>query len=220
MSYCQARDTYIIQDESGSMGYADFRPNRLTGGKEAAITYVKVRTALSAQDRIALIGFDTEARVVLPLISIQKIDKIIEAISRFAVQGGTDIAVGLTAVLKLLQPLSRLKTELTAIFNPSRLIWGAEENDVQRENRILLLTDGRGGCPLRVAEKLKTQHEVIIDVVGIGGRREEVDELLLKEVATTDHEGNHYRFIGDAQTLKDHYQTLATGLCYDAIRSL
>ncbi|HUT42812.1 MAG TPA: hypothetical protein VMW95_00640, partial [Desulfobacterales bacterium] len=78
-----------------------------------------------------------------------------------------------------------------------------------------LLTDGHGGHPVKIANKLKDKYSAILDVVGIGGSAEVVNESLLRKVATTDPDGfNHYRFIKDSMDLKEHYKHLATGLIW------
>lgn len=49
--------------------------------------------------------------------------------------------------------------------------------------RIILLTDGQGGYPLQTAESLK-QRGVVIDAIGVGDQPSDVDEKLLRAVAS------------------------------------
>lgn len=79
-------------------------------------------------------------------------------------------------------------------------------NDVVR--RIVLLTDGHGGEPLRTAEDLKSRG-VVIDVIGVGSNPSRVDEKLLRKVASVIEGETRYRFIKDQQTLVGHYTQLA-----------
>jgi hypothetical protein len=51
---------------------------------------------------------------------------------------------------------------------------------------------------------------VIIDCIGIGGSPKDVDEKLLKEIASRNHDGSiRYCFIGDQQQLLRKYENLA-----------
>ena len=75
-----------------------------------------------------------------------------------------------------------------------------------------MLTDGeynQGGSPIPVASRLK-KAGVIIDCIGIGGSPGDVDEELLKEIASCNPDGSiRYCFIGDQQELLRKYETLA-----------
>jgi Mg-chelatase subunit ChlD len=129
----------------------------------------------------------------LHLTALDTVKPILKAIQSITVCGGTDITCGLQSALEMFQ---------------------RRKND-NADRQIILLTDGFGGCPTLVANTLKMEYQVTLDVIGIGGSRQEVNESLLKEIATTDANGvNHYRFIGNPQTLKQHYHQLATGLAW------
>ena len=71
-----------------------------------------------------------------------------------------------------------------------------------------MLTDGHGGDPLRTSEELKAAG-VIIDVVGIGPTSSDVNEDLLKQLASVVEGELRYRFIKDHRTLVQHYTQLA-----------
>jgi hypothetical protein len=79
--------------------------------------------------------------------------------------------------------------------------------------RIIMLSDGEhncGGSPKSVASRLKNAG-VIIDCIGIGGSPEDVDEELLKEIASNNPDGSvRYCFIGDQTQLLRKYKTLAS----------
>lgn len=185
----QPRDTIQILDISGSMDCPDYPPTRLAGGIEAAIEYINSRAAQCPQDRIAIVTFSTRARIVLPLTPIDEKETIVAALEQLRADGETDIAKGLQAAIRIFdeEPLS------------------------DRLRQITLLTDGHGGDPIRKAASLKEQYGATIYVVGIGGTRKDVNESLLRKLATSDH---HYRFIRDSETLKQHYRQLATGLVW------
>ncbi len=71
-----------------------------------------------------------------------------------------------------------------------------------------MLTDGQGGEPLATAERLKSRG-VVIDVIGVGKTPSDVNEPLLKKVASNIQGELHYRFIKDHQSLIAHYTQLA-----------
>jgi hypothetical protein len=74
--------------------------------------------------------------------------------------------------------------------------------------RVVMLTDGQGGEPLTTAERLKSCG-VVIDVIGVGDSPSNVNEPLLKKVASFIDGELHYRFIKDHQSLIAHYTQLA-----------
>lgn len=187
------RDTIKVFDVSGSMGSSDYPPTRLDGGILAAIEYINARVEQCPDDRIAVVSFNDAAQLVLPPTPITHRDTIIRAIRRLTAAGGTDIAEGLRAAID--------------IFDNE-----PESNHLRHVN---LLTDGQGGKPLKIASKLKEQYDAVIDVVGIGGSPCDVNEFLLRKLATTDPDGFcHYRYIKDPETLSEHYRQLAKGITW------
>jgi uncharacterized protein with von Willebrand factor type A (vWA) domain len=187
------RDTVIVEDVSGSMGDADYHPTRLAGGIEASIEYINIRAKQSPKDRIAIVTFDNRAWVVIDLSSVAQKEELIKAIRQLEIKGGTDIAEGLKKPAEIFE----------------------KHPDSTNKKHIILLTDGHGGHPVKIANKLKDKYSAILNVVGIGGSSKDVNESLLRKVATTDPDGfNHYRFIKDSMDLKEHYKHLATGLIW------
>ena len=75
-----------------------------------------------------------------------------------------------------------------------------------------MLTDGEhlgDENPVTIAARLK-KAGVIIDCIGIGGSPKDVDEKLLKQIASRNSDGSvRYCFIGDQQELIRKYQSLA-----------
>lgn len=189
------RYTIGVNDVSGSMGCKDCKPSRLGASKLAVEEYLKQRVAICPEDRIALVSFNSWGKTILPFTSIRQSPLIIEQLTSLKAGGGTDIKAGLKEVKAL---LSR-----SSFFN-----------DLQSIIMILLLTDGQGGHPVRLAEELKS-YGVLIEVIGVGGNHSEVNETLLRKIATTDPNGiNHYRFIYDTDQLVAHYSQLASGLVW------
>ena len=196
--FLASQQIILIVDCSGSMSDSDYPPSRLQAAIEAACEYVRTLTQEGKNAEIGVIAFDTRARTILPLTALNQVKPILEAIRSITVCGGTNIACGLQIALELFQQ---------------------HKND-NADRQIILLTDGHGGQPTAVANTLKMQYDVTLDVIGIGGSPYSVNEALLKQVATTDANGiNHYRFIGNPKALKQHYQQLATGLAWKGGRS-
>lgn len=187
------RDTAAVLDVSSSMGISDYAPTRLKGGIGATLAYTDARRKTCPGDRVAVVSFHHAARVVLPLTPITNKKMIDRALHRLRDDGGTDLAEGLRAVASLF----------------------ANRPPADRRRHVILLTDGQGSEPLEMAVHLKERLGVVIDVVGIGGSPDVVNEALLRQVATTDPDGFcHYRFIKDTQTLSEHYTQLAQGLLW------
>jgi Mg-chelatase subunit ChlD len=134
--------------------------------------------------------------VVLPLTEITRLDAILLCLSSLRAAGGTDLAEGLKAANSLFAQ--------DVALNPT----------LARYRRILLLTDGHGGNPLRWATHLKNAG-VLIEVIGVGGDTSAVDEVTCARIATRDSEDFiHYWFFRDTEGLVAHYENLASGLVY------
>lgn len=189
-------DTILVLDVSGSMSRKDCVPSRLEASRKAAEAFTRRRAALSLGDRVAIVAFNNHGRVVLPLTEVLRLDEIMQRLSSLKTAGGTDMAEGLkTANSLFAQDVARHPT-------------------LARYRRILLLTDGRGGKPLPWAIHLKSAG-VLIEVIGVGGNTSEVDERLLRQVASTDVTGLvHYWFFNNTENLVAHYEDLASGLVF------
>ena len=186
-----AKVVFLVIDCSGSMGLKDYHPSRLQAAKDSAIEYVLTLKRQNCDIQIVVICFTACGSIIVPPTQIAESVKIIKGMRSLTAGGGTSIFAGLNQAEKILGNFP----------------------GGNRQNQIVLLTDGFGGQPLNIAGKLKAQYNSTIDVVGIGGSHEDVNEDLLRKVATTDPDGtNHYRFIKDRDTLKKHYRQLATGL--------
>ena len=189
-------DTVCVNDTSTSMSWKDCKPSRLEAGKVAVKKFISKRTSISMTDRIAMVSFDSEARIVLPFTDINNLASIDSAVTGLETRGGTDIAKGLKVAAEI------FADDQIANFAGRRL------------KRILLLTDGCGGSPITISRALK-DADVLIEVIGIGGDRSEVNEELLQKVATTDINGfRHYWFVTDTDNLVKHYEKMATGIIW------
>lgn len=187
-----AWQTIMLIDVSGSMSRRDCKPNRLQAAKMAAKEFVIERLKHCRDDHVAVAFFCHYARTVIPFTKITQTESILNAIDSLKVNGSTDIKAGLETSVQIFSEYKH---------SSSRRI-------------INLLTDGHGGHPLKIASKLK-DADVLLEVIGVGGKPENVNEKILKKVATTDTDGyTHYRFIRDTETLIRHYSNLASGIVY------
>ena len=183
----QREHCVLVTDHSGSMAETyDGRMTKLEAAIRADIALIVEKAQLDPHDEVGLVIFADQAEVIHDLVPLHSHRaSLIKAAEAITVSGGTDIREGLE--------------KADSVFDWSR-------NGAVR--RIVLLTDGHGGHPLRTAKDLKAKG-VIIDVIGVGPNPREVDERLLKKVASVVHGELRYRFITDSRTLCRTYQTLA-----------
>lgn len=177
----------ILNDQSGSMA-ENFGPGitKQEAAIRASINLVLNKARLDDLDEIGLVVFNDKAQVLMepqPIRSHKS--EMIRVLQSLSPGGGTDTNKGLVAAGNLC--------------------------DLDRRDiilRIALLSDGHGGHPIRTAEGLKSRG-VVIDVIGIGETPDDVNEKLLKQVASVIQGELRYRFIKDHQTLVAHYTLLA-----------
>ena len=170
----------LIIDRSWSMAEACGRKNRLEAAQEAAISLLIARRDKGADDRVAVIAFNEEARIVLPATGCRdEMNRIERAIRSIKPGSGTD----LNAPLRLAD----------------------SSIPIQEGVHIVLLTDGHGGDPTRLAESLK-QRGALIDCVGVGAAPADVDEAILKKTASVLNGQVLYRFIGDGEKLEQYFR--------------
>ena len=174
-------------DVSGSMGDPyDGSMIKLQAAIRANTSLLLQKAQIDPYDEMALVTFRSSAEKILDLCPIlSNRQQIIQALQSLIPDNGTDIDEGLKVA--------------RATFDWNR-------RDVVR--RIVLLTDGQGGEPLHTAEDLKSRG-VVIDVIGVGPTPSEVNEELLRQVASVIEGQCRYRFIRDQKTLVQHYTWLA-----------
>ena len=185
----QREDTFFVEDVSYSMDEEmDQQVPKIEGLRRASVSLVMNKNQIDPEDRIGLVTFDSRARRLLPLVEVG-VNKplLIKTIQGMTTSGGTNIESGIA--------LARDEFD-----------W----NQRDRVRRIVLLTDGEdSGNPLPLAEELKARG-VVIDTIGIGNSPSEVNEKLLKCMASTIEGELRYRFIKDHQSLIKHFTQLAT----------
>lgn len=185
-----AREQMILCcDVSLSMeeGYGD-QTIKIDALIRAAVNCVLNKYRIDPDDEIGVVTFNEASQSVHPLGSTRHAKRsLIKAIQALETCGcGTSLQAGLEEAEASL---------------------GWSQPDVVR--RVVLITDGHGGKPFSVAERLKSRGAVI-DVIGIGRSPRAVNEKVLKRVASIVEGELRYRFIKDSATLIAHYTGLAT----------
>ncbi len=210
--------TWFVVDQSGSMITADFRPSRIAAAGDAALAYVQNlagRGAVTHQG--AVIAFHTKSKLLLPPTDIARIEAFEEAVAKLDAGGGTDFAEGLKPVIAALDGSTALDGSkrrgfLHWLFGSSRKI----PVDVGMSHRVVFLSDGHTCGPKKEARSsARTLKDagVVIETIGVGGDPADVDEALLKEMASLDPSGQPmYRFIGDRQALLQEFEAKAAQL--------
>lgn len=209
-------------DLSPSMDDDDWKPTRKAGAVKANIDLMELKARHHPQDKACIIGFGGDAQILYhPTLLSGGIKGIKNALKHTPESYGTNF----TAALELAERCffarnnssvksgsnnSFLKTLSDIFCEPAS--YSDIDVDSKTLRRIIMLTDGEhngGGSPVNIAKRLKNAG-VVIDCIGIGGSPADVDEKLLKQIASQNPDGSiRYCFIGDQQQLIRKYQSLA-----------
>ena len=207
-------------DLSGSMYAVDIKPSRMEAAIRANEEIVRVKRQCHPNDRIGVIGFQSSAKLLLPPTLPSKIVGLEKTIDNAILSGGTDFVAPLKLAYSCFfgraitvpgNPITKILSSF--FFEPGidKCVSITSGND-KTTKRIIMLTDGEhlgDDNPTNIATRLK-KAGVIIDCIGIGGSPKDVDEKLLKQIASRNADGSiRYCFIGDQQKLLRKYQTLA-----------
>ena len=181
-----ARHSMLVIDASPSMNAKDWKPSRLKAAQKAARAFVTRLAGEETDARVSVIfygGGANEAARAIPATRQAELERCINAAKG---SGGTNITAGLTHALSLTS-------------YPSRL------------NQVVLLTDGHHNCgpgPRQVSGQLR--QKATVECIGIGGSPSDVDEALLKNIASSyPDRTKRYRWIGDEEKLVQHFHDLA-----------
>ena len=182
-----SRESVLVLDASPSMLDRDWPPSRLEAARDAAKAYCKRLAAEEPQALIAIVAYGGHAWVICPLTPASQYSRLADHIDGIQVTGATNITDGIRKALSLL-------TGDTC--------------------QVIVLSDGhhnKGPSPRGVAGRL--QARAVVETVGIGGRRTDVDEALMMDIASAYPDGTkRYRWIGDKDRLVRHFEELAGGL--------
>lgn len=206
-------------DLSPSMDSDDWKPTRKAGAITANKELIKNKLKSHPADRMGVIGFADNAKLLhAPVCISNGIQGLQRALDNPNGSSGTNFTAALVLAKacfegKVNQPNSNFFSRmLSEIFIEAESHELPTDGDDGSLKRIIMLTDGEhntGGSPLAIASRLKNAG-VIIDCIGIGGSPADVDEKLLKQIASKNRDGSiRYCFIGDQQQLLRKYQSLA-----------
>lgn len=171
----------VIIDRSGSMAAPCGPVDRLEAARRATLSMIEKRLNAGANDCISIISFNDRANLVLPFTpSRGNQDQIRVAIDSIDVGGGTELKAPLVLANKIYPTEGHL--------------------------HIILLSDGHGGNPVTAAKTLKNRG-AIIDTIGVGNDPSDVDEPVMKRIASTVDGKVLYRFLTDADDINDYFKT-------------
>jgi Mg-chelatase subunit ChlD len=175
----------LIIDASRSMLAKDWPPSRLGAGKDAALRFIRRLADKERDARVFIIAFGDTAKLCCRALPVTDLAGLESCIKRIRCMGSTNVRAALRSALHQLQ----------GAMGPKQ---------------VVLLTDGHntGSCPRAVAESVRQLG--ILECVGIGGSPDEVEEELLREIASVAPNGSkRYRWIGDKEGLVAHFEQLA-----------
>ena len=182
------RDCVLVLDASGSMLEDDWQPTRLDGAKAAAREFARRLACEAPSTRVAVVAYGSSAKAECPLTPASRFGDISRDIEHIDCMGDTNMRAGLKEAFRLL-------------------------DQHYRTCQVVLLTDGHntGRSPMKIAAQLK--EFAVVECVGIGGTPADVDEALLKDLASVHPNGTkRYRWIGNRDRLVEHFHELAGGL--------
>jgi Mg-chelatase subunit ChlD len=179
----------LLIDTSGSMSESDYDPSRLAAAKHAACRFITTRAALAPDGCIAVISFSSNPKVVAaPSVLKRRSDRVCAAVQNLESEGWTKTAKALEFALK---EIERLPDTLSP--------------------RIVLLTDGHSNSQhdsVSAATHLK-ERGVQLDIIGIGGSPDDVNEVELRAMASKIDGQLRYWFITSAADLLAQFERLA-----------
>ena len=205
-------------DLSPSMDDDDWKPTRKAGAITANEELIRKKLKCHPQDKMGIIGFSGNARLLHPPVCLRKgANSLRRALRKTAASGGTNFtaALELAEICFFGKPATKkdnfLSRFLAEIFVESDYK-PRNRREIGNLKRIIMLTDGEHNydvSPLRIASRLKNAG-VMIDCIGIGGSPEDIDESLLRQIASRNTDGSvRYCFIGGQRQLLRKYQSLA-----------
>lgn len=170
--------TWILLDISYSMGEAyEGAANKMDGAKRAATTFI-VESSSRRGDAVGIIAFNADAFVHVPMSVLPDGRPILlRSLRTLRPDGSTSLC----------RAIERAERELRGIAA------GAQ-------GQVIFITDGRGGDPSACADKMKATG-VKIHCIGIGERPSDVDEAVLRRVASVIDGVAQYTFAKDMAML-------------------
>lgn len=163
----------LIMDHSGSMAFMHGEQQKMEMAIESGVRTVASLYRRDPCIEVVVIQFDGSADIVVPVTPLdQDYDGIVRAIQGINIGGDTDQGAAMSLSEQVLMPLV---------------------TQGQAAGNIVFMTDGNGGDPLPAANRLKAAG-VVIGVTGFGMNENEVNERLLRQVASEFNGAPMYEF--------------------------
>ena len=193
-------DIMLVMDVSGSMRAEDLKPNRLEASKNVAAAFINGRP----NDNIGLVVFSGESFTQCPLTMDHAVLlNLFKDITFNMIEDGTAIGLGLANAVSRIkdsQAISRVIILLTDGTNNAGEIAPLTAAEIARTFGLRVYTIGvgqHGDAPAPV----QTPYGI-----GRGVQREDIDEDLLKKIASTT--GGQYFRATDNSSLKTIYDEI------------
>ena len=189
----------VLGDVSGSMedqGYETGK-TKLMLMRAALHAFIDAKMQKGMNDPVCVIAYSDNATLCAPLLPVlDNADRLKQACTQMLAlpHQGTYLVKGLQLAVEQLEQARPLW--------PGRFL-----------PRLLVYSDGADASvqpSVLIADNLKRQG-VMIECLGVAKKREDVDEVFLRQIATTDETGTHYRFLGDPETLQRTFSQIAHG---------
>jgi uncharacterized protein YegL len=163
----------LVIDESGSMG-----GEKIANLKSALHTFVE---RFRENDRITVVGFEQEARVILEAEEKTNVNRISKAIDNIHAAGSTNLHAGLMCGYEM----------------------ALKHFDPERTNRMIFLTDGNANVGVTESNEIARESKrcvkrgISLVTIGLGV---DMNNGLLREIADSGRGLMHY--VGDAKDIK------------------
>jgi len=218
----EAETLILVLDVSSSMEDDDWFPSRLDGAKEASLALLEEKRRVRPDDFVGIVSFSSRACLEqAPVNVVDDYQDLQDAIDGLYPKSSTNMGAGLREAGRCFSAKDRHHGSNPRKGLLSRLTFRSVQRFVAMPRRlpkakhIIHLSDGdhNGNIdPVRVAQRLK-KNGVVISCIGIGGSPEEVNEALMKRIASKGPGGKpRYWFIGQKADLIQKFEELATGL--------
>ncbi|MHA1379446.1 MAG: VWA domain-containing protein [Candidatus Helarchaeota archaeon] len=181
-------DTIICIDTSRSMFRKDFEPSRIQAVKNALKEYVEIKNQMDDRDRIALVTFSSEAKVILEMTNdIEEVKNAIDSIKIGGTTGlGEGLAVGIQLVVKEIQAVG------AKIY------------------RMLVLSDGKPWVstinPLKMS-KIAAGLKLSVDTIGLFELGVAYQESILEKISSATN--GEYARVYDTASLRESLSNVA-----------
>ncbi len=181
----------LVIDESGSMS-----GDKISNLKQSLRTFVK---RIRKNDRVTIVGFEHQARVILEACDKTNPEKIIRAIDNIHAGGSTNLHAGLMCGYEM----------------------ALKHFDAERTNRLIFLTDGNANVGVTQSKEIAAESTrcikkgISLVTIGLGV---DFNHGLLREIADSGRGMMHY--VGDAKDIKKIFHKDFESLMMPAARQV